>query len=104
MNNYTGREIAVFTDIHGLLEPTIAVLNDIKRRGIKEIYSLGDEVGVGPSPRQVLELLRERGVISIAGNSEEYCVLGIDPFISYFYYRIYFNILIPIFTFLLFWK
>lgn len=50
-NRYTGRQIAVLTDIHGLLEPTIAVLKDIKKRGIKEIYSLGDNIGVGPNPR-----------------------------------------------------
>ena len=36
-NKYTGREIAVLTDIHALLEPTIAVLNDIKKRNIKEV-------------------------------------------------------------------
>lgn len=81
---YTGREIAIFTDIHALLEPTLAVIDDIKKRGIKEIYSLGDEIGVGPNPRQVLEVLADNGVVSVAGNSEEYSVLGIDPFISYF--------------------
>ena len=42
MEEYTGRQIAIFADIHGLLEPAVAVLEDIKRRGITEIYSLGD--------------------------------------------------------------
>ena len=32
MPKYTGRQIAVFTDIHGLLYRTIAILNDIKKR------------------------------------------------------------------------
>ena len=81
---YTGREIAVFTDVHGLLEPLEAIITDIKRRGIKEIYSLGDNIGVGPNPREVLELLEENHVLSINGNSEEYAILGTDPFISYF--------------------
>ncbi len=89
MSNYTGREIAIFTDIHGLLEPTIAILDDINRRGIKEIYSLGDNIGVGPNSSDVLDLLNENGVKSINGNSEEYSIIGIEPFIGYFNRRKY---------------
>ena len=84
MERYTGREIAIFTDVHGLLYPTIAILSDIKRRGIKEIYSLGDNIGVGPDPSGVLDLLGEYGVKSINGNSEDYSTIGIEPFKSYF--------------------
>ena len=78
------RRIAILTDIHALLEPTQAALEDIRRKGITEIYSLGDNIGVGPNPSEVLNLLEEYGVISIAGNSEEYTTLGIAPFSSYF--------------------
>jgi len=78
------RKIAIFTDAHALLEPTMAVLDDIKRRGITEIYSLGDNIGVGPNPKEVIDLLDENNVISVAGNSEEYITLGIEPFASYF--------------------
>lgn len=78
------RKIAIFTDSHGLLEPTMAVLDDIRRRGITEIYSLGDNIGVGPNPKEVIDLLEENGVVSVAGNSEEYITLGIEPFKSYF--------------------
>ena len=84
MEKYTGREIAIFTDIHGLLEPTVAVLEDIKKRGITEIYCLGDSIEIGPNPGEVLDLLSEYGVVSINGNSEEYSILGIEPFIGYF--------------------
>lgn len=83
-NLYTGREIAIFTDSHALLEPTKVALEDIARRGITEIYSLGDNIGVGPNPSEVLNLLSEYGVHCIAGNSEDYCTLGIEPFASYF--------------------
>lgn len=76
--------IAIFSDAHGLLEPLIAVIDDIKRRGINRIYSLGDNIGVGPNPREVLSLIEENDVISIAGNSEEYCRLGTKPFKKYF--------------------
>lgn len=78
------RKIAIFTDAHALLEPTQAALEDIRKRGITEIYSLGDNIGVGPNPTEVMDLLEEHGVISIAGNSEEYITLGLEPFYYYF--------------------
>lgn len=84
MEQYTGRNIGIFTDSHALLEPTLAVLIDMKQKEINEIYSLGDNIGSGPNPSEVLDLLNEYNVISIAGNSEEYCTLGIEPFTSYF--------------------
>lgn len=82
-NIYTGREIALITDAHALYEPTLAVLEDIRKNGIKEIYSLGDNIGEGPNPHEIMELLEEYNVISLAGNSEYYNILGIEPF-SYF--------------------
>lgn len=78
------KQIAIFTDAHGLLEPTEAALEDIKKRGITEIYSLGDNIGVGPNPKEVINLLQENNVISLRGNSEEYIILGTEPFKSYF--------------------
>lgn len=78
------RRISILTDAHALLEPTQAVLEDVKRKGITEIYSLGDNIGVGPNPSEVLDLLEENGVMSIAGNSEDYTTLGIEPFACYF--------------------
>lgn len=84
MKKYTGRQIAIFTDSHGLLEPTKAVFQDISNRNITEIYSLGDNIGVGPNPGEVLDLLNEYNVKSVAGNSEDYITLGSSPFMSYF--------------------
>jgi len=80
------RRIAIFTDIHALLEPLDAILKDIKSKGIDEIYSLGDVVGVGPNPKEVLNLLKEYNVKNIMGNSEEYVLLGGDAF-DYFYHK-----------------
>ena len=77
---YTGREVALFTDSHSMYEPTLAVLEDIRRKGITEIYSLGDNIGDGPNPSEVFDLLEEYGVVSIAGNSEYYNTLGIESF------------------------
>jgi len=81
MDNF--KQIAIFTDTHALLEPLEVVLKDIKNRGITEIYSLGDNIGIGPNPKEVLDLLDEYNVKSIAGNHEEYISLGISPFHSY---------------------
>lgn len=80
---YTGRVVALFTDAHSMYEPTFAVLDDIKKQGIKEIYSLGDNIGLGPNPHETLNLLGDYNVLSIAGNSEYYSTLGISPF-TYF--------------------
>lgn len=78
------RKIAIFTDAHGLLEPVEAVLKDVEKRGITEIYSLGDNIGVGPNPKEVINLLEEYHVKSIAGNAEDYVTLGTEPFQIYF--------------------
>ena len=81
---YTGRKIAIFSDVHGLLEPLDAVINDILRTGVTEIYSLGDNIGCGPSPCEVIDLLEFYNIKSVAGNSEDYCTLGIEPYINSF--------------------
>lgn len=77
---YTGREVAIFTDTHAMYEPTIAILEDIRYRGISEIYSLGDNTSLGPSPREVLDLMDKYNVKQIMGNSEYYLTLGGSPF------------------------
>ena len=77
---YTGREMAIFTDTHAMYEPTIAILEDIRFRGISEIYSLGDNTSLGPNPREVLDLMDKYNVNQIMGNSEYYLTLGGSPF------------------------
>ena len=66
------RRVAVLTDIHGLLEPSVAVLEDIRLKGIDEVYSLGDNIGTGPNPSEVIDLLKAYNVTSIKGNHELY--------------------------------
>ncbi len=80
---YTGRQIAIITDAHAMYEPCVEVLEDIRKNKIDEIYSLGDNIGLGPNPKEVIDLQDEYGVKSVAGNSEYYSTLGIEPF-SYF--------------------
>ena len=77
---YTGREVGIFADCHSMYEPTLAILEDMRRRGISEIYSLGDNVGLGPNPVEVFDLLDEFEVQSVAGNAEYYNTIGTDSF------------------------
>ena len=67
---------AVISDIHGNLAAFQAVLADIDRRNITEIFCLGDCIGYGPQPEEVLDLICERNIPCVLGNHE----LGIvDP-------------------------
>ena len=47
--------IAVLADLHANLAATLAAHADMQRRGIGEIWVLGDLVGKGPRPREVLD-------------------------------------------------
>ncbi|MDA7951217.1 MAG: metallophosphatase family protein [Pirellulaceae bacterium] len=47
---------AILSDIHSNLEALEAVLADIDKQGIKEVFCLGDIVGYGPNPKECLEI------------------------------------------------
>ena len=61
---------AVLADIHGNLAALEAVLADIQTEGIFDIVSLGDNIGYGPDPEEVMQELIKLQVISIQGNHE----------------------------------
>ena len=44
---------AVISDVHGNLEALQAVLDDLARIRVAEVYCLGDLVGYGPNPREL---------------------------------------------------
>jgi predicted phosphodiesterase len=68
--------IAIVADIHSNLAAFEAVLADIEQSQVDHLVSLGDNIGYGPEPEEVLQLLRLRHIASIMGNHE----LGIvDP-------------------------
>ena len=74
------RKIAILTDPHGLFEPTLTVLEDIRKRGITEIYSLGDNIGTGADSKSVVDILEQYRVRSIKGNHELYLIRGVDAY------------------------
>lgn len=62
---------AIISDIHGNVEALEAVLADVDRRGITELYCLGDVVGYGASPKECLDLIIERAVVTLCGNHDQ---------------------------------
>jgi diadenosine tetraphosphatase ApaH/serine/threonine PP2A family protein phosphatase len=67
--------IAVFSDIHSNLHALEAVLADIDRESVDELWCLGDLVGYGPRPNECVDLTRSRASLSLCGN-HDLAVLG----------------------------
>lgn len=73
----------IVSDIHSNLAALEAVLNDARGGGeIDAVWSLGDNVGYGPQPGDVLARLRETGATIIAGNHDRAATgaIGVDDF------------------------
>jgi predicted phosphodiesterase len=62
--------LAIISDIHGNLEAFRQVLADIDRAQVDDIVCLGDCIGYGPEPEEVVGLIRERGIPCVLGNHE----------------------------------
>ncbi len=62
--------VAVIADIHGNYQALKAVLEDIESQEILKIISLGDNIGYGPEPEEVVKALTAKNVTSIMGNHE----------------------------------
>lgn len=63
-------KIAVISDIHGNAEAFREVLNDMEEAGVSAVYCLGDNIGYGPEPEEVIKLLRKHEIPSVIGNHE----------------------------------
>ena len=61
---------AIISDIHGNYEALQAVLAEIDRRNVKEIYCLGDVIGYGASPKQCIDTVMERCEAVVCGNHD----------------------------------
>lgn len=62
--------LAIISDIHGNFQALQAVLADLDRAGATDIISLGDNIGYGPEPEEVVRALVDRRVRSVLGNHE----------------------------------
>lgn len=75
--------IAIVSDIHSNLEALEAVFRDAEReRPLDGVWCLGDSVGYGAQPGEVLAALHGRKAISVAGNHDLAACgrLGVEEF------------------------
>ncbi|HZK67163.1 MAG TPA: metallophosphoesterase family protein [Chloroflexota bacterium] len=63
--------IAIFSDIHGNRHALSAVLANIDQEAPDRVYCLGDLVGYGAYPNEVIERIRDRGIPTIMGNYDD---------------------------------
>ncbi len=69
--------IAVLSDIHSNLAALEAVQNDLPT--IDEVWALGDIVGYGPQPNEVIRSLQAMGARSVLGNHDGAAIGTVDP-------------------------
>jgi predicted phosphodiesterase len=62
--------LAIISDTHSNFQALQAVLADIDGQNIEGIISLGDNVGYGPQPEEVISTLKDRHIPSVLGNHE----------------------------------
>lgn len=70
--------IAIISDIHGNYPALKSVLDDIDRQQCTHIISLGDIAGYYCMINECVEVLRDREVLNILGNHDNYLVNKVD--------------------------
>lgn len=63
--------ITIFGDIHGNLPALEVVFQDIETRSLTNLYCLGDLVGYGTFPNEVVNLIRQRNIPTLMGNYDQ---------------------------------
>ena len=61
--------IAVISDIHGNWHAFAAVLADIERETVDEVWCLGDIVGYGPQPNRCVAEARAHSALCLSGTT-----------------------------------
>ena len=67
--------LAILSDIHANLPALEAVLADVERSGVSELWCLGDVVGYGAQPDECTGLVADRCALCLVGN-HDLAVLG----------------------------
>ena len=71
-------KVAFFSDVHGNYEALTAMLKRLDTLGCDAMVCLGDIVGYGASPRECVQLIRERDIPCVMGNHDEYATMMVD--------------------------
>lgn len=66
--------IAIISDIHGNFPALQAVMAEVEKSGCERIISLGDVAGYFCKINECIVLLRQKNVINIMGNHDDYLV------------------------------
>lgn len=69
---------AILGDIHANLAALEAVLEDLETQAVETLLQVGDVVGYGAAPREVIALVRERCAVVIKGNHDAACLDELD--------------------------
>ena len=69
---------AVISCLHANLAAVEAVLDDIDSQGITSVTCLGDLVGYGPQPNEVINLVRGRNIQTCQGCWDEDIIDGLN--------------------------
>ncbi len=64
-------QITIFGDIHGNLPALQAVWAEMEKRGLERRFCLGDLVGYGVQPNEVVQLIRRHDVPTLMGNYDQ---------------------------------
>ena len=70
---------AVLGDLHANLTALEAVLTALEAEDVDALLSVGDVVGYGAAPREVIGLLREVGATAVKGNHDAAVTGELDP-------------------------
>jgi len=70
--------IALIADVHSNIAALESVLKAIKKHSPDRIISLGDQVNLGPCPRETMDLLKAENVACLHGNHERYILASMD--------------------------
>lgn len=71
--------VAILSDIHSNLAALEAVLEHCeKRQGLDAVWSLGDVVGYGPQPNEVVDALCRQNLVAVMGNHDLAASGGMD--------------------------
>ena len=67
---------AIISDIHGNREALDVCLSDARHQGVDAVLCLGDLIGYGPDPNEVVERVREEADIIVGGNHDAGVVIN----------------------------
>lgn len=75
--------VAILGCVHANLEALLAVWEDMATQGVQRAVCLGDLVGYGPNPREVVDQIRTRCDWALLGNHDEALLLGAQNYSIY---------------------